>query len=131
MSVVTNIILSGSVGALRVVEHLNAWLAAHQPDTRSPTLVDVNSYAGGVRAFEHNLWIGAANYLDIPAFVAEYQTALKTAKIGKSTQFIQLLLCRQDDSQFREVPQEPNPDYIWDYRTFENDKMKKKGTSCP
>ncbi len=66
MSCVANIVLFTFLDEAPSVGGINRWLGEQN---ESP-LVEVADLAGGSRAFQGDLWIGAFNYLDIPAFIA-------------------------------------------------------------
>ena len=113
MSVVTNVILSGFAGCRpdfhrTVVDALNAFLS--QRESPLGELAQVDQHAGGRKAIECYVWMGAFNYLEIGEFVDVYQKSLGTITDPQTRP--QLLLKRQDDDKFYEVP---NKD---DYRTW-------------
>jgi hypothetical protein len=88
MSVVTNVIVSGFAGCYpdshrTVIDALNAFLSKPvtktnpEPDPSDSLgdLVRVDQHAGGTRAMESFVWIGAFNGLPVPEFIAVYQAA--------------------------------------------------------
>jgi hypothetical protein len=120
MSVVTNVIVSGLGGFdpqhdHRVIDALHRFLKEHEI---GGSLVHVGP-GGGNRALERDIWVGAFNHLTIEKFVKAYQDSVKT--LGRSIYSAQMLLCRQDDEVFEEVPQEDDG-RIWHYRSAELDQ---------
>ncbi len=134
MSVVTNVIVSGYAGCYsdpklspacrKVITALNEWLAKpvtklnSEPVNSLGQLMPVDQYAGGTRAMETNLWLGAFNYMPIGEFITVYQRAVASIQ-GDST-LPQMLMKRQDDDKFHEVPNKP--DYrMWSYLGVDRD----------
>ncbi len=116
MSTVTNVIVSGHAGChpnlpvcRTLIDGLNEFLYENgfpEGDERN-RLVYVSDYAGGTRALETEMWLGAINGLKVPEFIARYQDLCRD-KIGGDSTKPQLFLNRQDDDRFHEIPWQPD-----------------------
>lgn len=127
MSVVSNVMLTG-LGCGVVAKRLNSWLNDEKAERNFGELRQVDKHAGGRKAMETDVFMGAFNYLPDAEFIAAYRAlalpgVLRTLG-GLSN--VQLFLCRQDDNTFQEIPQkDDNVDYA--YRTRENDSIRTTG----
>ncbi len=126
MSVVTNVIISGMSGldVYRpfVIEALNAYLVNAEAERDLGTFTQVDQHAGGRKAIERHVWMGAFNYLEIDEFMAVYHAVLsQRGRFGRGY-LPQLLMCRQDDNKFYEMPNEPDG-RDWHYRDTTQDRI--------
>lgn len=107
---VTNVMLTGLSSHI-IAKKLNEWLVSD--DNAYGSLVEVSDHAGGTKALETHVYLGAFNYLDINGFVKAYQEAVNSFKFRFDYQRsgIQLFIQRQDDVRFEEVDKDRSVKY--------------------
>lgn len=120
MSVVTNVMLTG-LHAGAVAPHLVS--VANAGSDENGGLNNVEEKAGGSKAMETTVYLGAFNFLDVNAFVAAYREARASmkARFEYQREGIQLFLQRQDDTTFMLIDPSANVDYH--YRDATKDKQ--------
>ena len=101
MSYVQNIIVITAYEDT-VVQELDAWLVEEQQIAPRSALVQVDQYAGGIKAFEADVWVGACNYLKIDAFV-KFVKRLKVKSCYPES--FQVFLRDEDEDNFVDVEQ--------------------------
>lgn len=91
MSVVTNVLLFMPGSESRALAPVQRWL----DNANMGQLTKIDRYAGGKKYMEANVWAGAFNYLDVPAFVEVVK-----AQRWLDPECVQLLIQEQSDCWF-------------------------------
>ncbi len=127
MSIVTNVMVVGGDLADWAARDLNAWLDkpvdGEDDQSKYGNLIEIADYAGGRKGFESQLWAGAFNWLDIPAFIAEYRKSL--SRFRGPGYHPQLFMKRQDDSGFHLI--DPSLEGEYHYRDQAKDRLSPPG----